>query len=91
MEITITHISQKNKIMNTTNLSKETETKLNDFFNNAIDPKSMAKAIRQVNYILALGVLREHETLKNEVNNLENSFYWLNELAEILNPYLDAE
>lgn len=91
MEITITHISQKNKIMNTTNLSKETETKLNDFFNNTIDPKSMAKAIRQVNYILALGVLREHETLKNEVNNLENSFYWLNELAEILNPYLDAE
>lgn len=77
--------------MSTNNLSKETETKLNVFFNNTIDPKSMAKAIRQVNYILALGVLREHETLKNEVNNLENSFYWLNELAEILNPYLDAE
>jgi hypothetical protein len=25
------------------------------------------------------------------VENLENCFYWLNELAEILNPYLEAE
>ncbi|MCC9018959.1 hypothetical protein [Flavobacterium lipolyticum] len=77
--------------MSTTNLSQETETRLTNFFNNTIDPKEMAKAIRQVNYILALGVLREHETLKNEANNLENSFYWLNELAEVLNPYLDEE
>ncbi|OHT45826.1 hypothetical protein [Flavobacterium tructae] len=77
--------------MSTTNLSQETETRLTNFFNSTIDPKEMAKAIRQVNYILALGVLREHETLKNEVNNLEKSFYWLNELAEVLNPYFDVE
>ena len=77
--------------MSTNNLSKAAETRLANFFNNTIDPKEMAKAIRQVNYILALGVLREHETLKNEVSNLENSFYWLNELAEVLNPYLDEE
>ncbi|WP_369615210.1 hypothetical protein [Flavobacterium sp. CFS9] len=77
--------------MSTTNLSQETETRLTNFFNNTINPKEMAKAIRQVNYILALGVLREHETLKNEVSNIENSFYWLNELAEVLNPYLDEE
>jgi hypothetical protein len=77
--------------MDTKNLSQVAETRLTNFFNNTIDPKEMAKAIRQVNYILALGVLREHETLKNEVNNLENSFYWLNELAEVLNPYLDEE
>ena len=77
--------------MNTNNLSKEAETRLINFFNNAIDPQEMAKSIRQVNYVLALGALRQHETIQNEINNLENSFYWLNELAEVLNPYLDLD
>lgn len=77
--------------MSTNNLSKETETRLINFFNNTIDPKEMAKAIRQANYLLALGVIRESEILQNEIINLENSFYWLNKLAEILNPYLDVE
>ncbi|MCC9070445.1 hypothetical protein LNQ49_02345 [Flavobacterium sp. F-65] len=76
---------------NKNNLSKESEIRLVNFFNNTIDPKEMAKAIRQANYILALGVMRENETLQNEVVTLENSFYWLNKLAEILNPYLDVE
>lgn len=51
----------------------------------------MAKALRQANYILALGIIRNDETLQQETIKLENSFYWLNELAEILNPYLDVE
>jgi len=61
------------------------------FLNNTIDSQEMAKSIRQVNYVLDLGALRQHETLQNEIVNLENSFYWLNELAEFLNPYLDVE
>lgn len=77
--------------MSTNHLSKEAETRLMNFFNTTIDPKGMAKALRQVNYVMALGVMREHETLHNEITKLENSFYWLNELAEILNPYLDVE
>lgn len=77
--------------MNTNTLSKEAETRLMNFFNETIEPETMAKTLRQVNYILALGVMREHETLQNEITNLENGFYWLNELAEILNPYLDKE
>ena len=77
--------------MSTNTLSKETEKNLIDFFNKSVDPKAMAKLIRQLNYIIALGVMREHETLQNEIANLENGFYWLNELAEILNPYLDKE
>jgi hypothetical protein len=77
--------------MSTKNLSKEAETRLLNFFNNTIDPKGMAKALRQVNYVMALGIIREDETLQQEVTRLENSFYWLNELAEILNPYLDVE
>jgi hypothetical protein len=51
----------------------------------------MAKTIRQVNHILALSLMRECETLQLEKTTLENGFYWLNELAEILNPYLDVE
>ena len=35
--------------------------------------------------------MRENETLKLQMINLENSFYWLNQLAEVLNPYLDVE
>lgn len=81
----------KVKIMSTNTLSKEAELRLINFFSESIDPKSMAKAIRQVNYMLALSVMRESETLQTEKANLENSFYWLNKLAEILNPYLDAE
>lgn len=73
----------------TNTLSKETEKNLIEFFNKSVDPKAMAKLIRQLNYVVALGVMREHETLQNNITNLENSFYWLNELAEVLNPYLD--
>lgn len=70
---------------------KRSRNKAHEFFKNTIDPQEMAKSLRQVNYVLALGPLRQHETLQNEKINLENNFYWLNELAEILHPYLDAE
>ncbi|SNR45399.1 hypothetical protein SAMN04487979_106124 [Flavobacterium sp. ov086] len=79
------------EVMNTNTLSKEAEKRLMNFFNHTIDPNDMAKAIRQINYLLALEVMRKNETLKNGIDNIENSFYWLNELAEILNPYLDKE
>lgn len=77
--------------MSKKNLSKEAETRLMNFFNNNIEPQDMAKVLRHVNYVMALGILREDETLQNEKSNLQNSFYWLNQLAEILNPYLDLE
>ncbi|AXB58981.1 hypothetical protein HYN86_06130 [Flavobacterium fluviale] len=77
--------------MSTTTFSKETQLRLTEFFNNSIDVKSMAKSIRQVNYILALNVMHETEFLQQENINLDESFYWLNKLAEILDPYLDVE
>ncbi|WP_337966187.1 hypothetical protein [uncultured Flavobacterium sp.] len=77
--------------MSTNSLSKEAETRLMNFFNNTIEPETMAKTIRQLNYLLALEVMRKNQTLQNEIDNIENSFYWLNELAEVLNPYLDVE
>jgi hypothetical protein len=75
--------------MATNTFSKEMEIRLIDFFANDIDPKHMAKSIRKVNYLLALNAMKEKGNLG--VENLENCFYWLNELAEILNPYLEAE
>ncbi|TPG39325.1 hypothetical protein [Flavobacterium pectinovorum] len=77
--------------MSTNTLSKETELRLADFFNNSIDVKFMAKTIRQMNYMVALSLMHECETLEIDKKNLENGFFWLNELAEILNPYLDVE
>jgi hypothetical protein len=77
--------------MSTNSLSKETQLRLTDFFNKSIDPETMAKNIRKVNYMLALSIMRDCETLETEKINLEQGFYWLNELAEILNPYLDVE
>jgi hypothetical protein len=77
--------------MSTNNLSKETELRLIDFFDKTIDPKTMAKTIRQINYIVTLSLMRKNETLECEIINLGTGFYWLNELAEVLNPYLDEE
>lgn len=53
--------------MSTNTLSKEDETRLLNFFNNTIAPKGMAKALRQVNYVMALGVIREDETLQQKL------------------------
>jgi len=83
----------KSEIMNTKDLSKETEKRLLDFFNNVIDAKDLAKAIRQLNYAIALTVMRDDERgyVYAQKENLEKGFYWLNELAEILHPYLEVE
>lgn len=73
------------------NFSNEVETRLKDFFNDVIDVKDMAKTIRQVNYMLPLCSIRGCETVTSEIKNLDDNFYWLNILAEILDPYLDVE
>ncbi|KAF2081877.1 hypothetical protein [Flavobacterium sharifuzzamanii] len=75
--------------MSTKTLSKEAEIRLMNFFNDRIDAHSMAKALRQVNFTLALNVMSEQENIQQETK-LRDSFYWLNELAETLNPYLDV-
>ena len=54
--------------MSTNNLSKEAETRLVNFFNHTIEPEGIAKAIRQMNYLLALEVMRKNETLQVEID-----------------------
>lgn len=77
--------------MSAENYSKEIEARLKDFFSDVMDPEDMAKAIRQVNYVLSLAVMRECETVESEIKNIEDNFYWLNKLAEALDPYLDVD
>jgi hypothetical protein len=60
--------------MSTKTLSKETEIRLTNFFNQTVTPEQMAKALRQVNFVLPLSLIRENETLQQEIPNLENSF-----------------
>ncbi|MEP6931806.1 MAG: hypothetical protein ABI850_17420 [Flavobacterium sp.] len=80
--------------MSTTNtISKSHENeKLNKFFTDVIDEATMAKHIRRLNYLLTQAVIQEDET-RNVFNRewLDSGFYYLNELAEILDPYLDVE
>lgn len=77
--------------MSENKLTKETEIRLINFFNESVEPKSMAKVIRQVNYLVAISIMREYEALQYKIIKLEDGFFWLNELAEALDPYLDAE
>jgi hypothetical protein len=70
--------------------NKEVESRLKIFFND-IDPKEMAKIIRQINYALSLCSMRECETLESELPNIDDNFYWLNRLAEVLDPYLELK
>ncbi|WP_286969989.1 hypothetical protein [Flavobacterium sp. UBA4854] len=76
--------------MITDKLSAEVETRLNDFFTDKIDCKEMAKMIREVNNALSLCIMKDCETIKFGVKNIDDSFYWLNKFAEVLDPYLEA-
>jgi hypothetical protein len=77
--------------MKTNTLSKETMERLTEFLNVSIPPERMAKVIRKTNYLLSLSLMSECENLQIGIVDLKNGFYWLNELAEILNPYLEIE
>lgn len=79
-------MNAKNTTEVTTSYSNE---KLIEFFEKTIDPEAMARTIRRINYILTLTVIRNDEN-KNPMNPdwLDDGFYFLNELAEVLAPDL---
>ncbi|MBO9583691.1 MAG: hypothetical protein J7574_05980 [Flavobacterium sp.] len=76
--------------MITQDILNEVQARLNNLFTDEIDCKEMAKIIREVNNALSLSVMRDCETVKFGVKNIDDSFYWLNKLAEVLDPYLDV-
>ena len=67
-------------------------SKLNQLLDEKIDEKTLAKYIRRVAYILSLTIIRNDEN-QNPIDKdwADNGFYWLNELAEVLDPVLDLE
>lgn len=76
---------------NDTVKSGYTNEKLIEFFEKGISPDEMAKNIRRLNYSLSLTVIRNddnHNPLDKDW--LDGGFFWLNELAEILDPYLNV-
>lgn len=81
---------QKHKIITTESVSNEIQTRLNNLFTDDIDCKEMAKIIREVNHALSLCVMRRCETIESEIKNIDDNFYWLNKLAEVLDPYLET-
>ena len=64
--------------------------RLSEFLKSTIEPVTLAKHLRRANYILAISQLTDEEssTDKKWVND---SYFWINELAEILDPNLDIE
>ncbi|MRX37655.1 hypothetical protein GJU43_00055 [Flavobacterium sp. LC2016-23] len=77
--------------MATEKISKELENRIADFLNTAIDPKDMAKTIRQVSYTLSLCAMTKNEIVLFGKSSIESNFYWLHRLAEVLDPYLDVD
>jgi uncharacterized coiled-coil DUF342 family protein len=52
--------------------------------------KSLAKILRRLNYVIATDVLSNSES-GQKIEWVNTGFYWINELAEILDPMLDIE
>lgn len=77
--------------MSTNTLSQEAQIRLLHFFNDRIDPQDMAKTLRLANFTIAVGVMSEYEYFQNEIAKLSDCYFWINELAETLNPYLSEE
>lgn len=75
--------------MTTEVLNTEQQEKLMTFFNEEIDPKQFAQIIRRYNHQMSLIIIRDDER-KNVINKqwIDDGFYWLNELAEIIDPNL---
>jgi hypothetical protein len=70
--------------------NKTAVERLATFITQEIEPKSLAKKLRRLNYVIATDVLSNSESGQN-TEWANTGFYWINELAEILDPMLDIE
>ena len=64
--------------------------RLNEFLKSTIEPVSLAKHLRRANYILAISQLTDEES-STDKKWANDRYFWINELAEILDPNLDIE
>lgn len=66
----------------------EKQKKILEFFQSTISPEQMAQLTRRTNYLIGLTAIRNADpNVKKEW--LDDGYYWLNELAEVLDPVLD--
>lgn len=77
--------------MATNNDSEEIDKRIKDFFEDCIAPKDLAKSIRKLSYLIAFSAMSNVKTSDVQISNFSDHFYWLNQLAEVLDPYLDVE
>lgn len=61
------------------------------YFTDDITPKEMAKSLRRATYLIALSYIRAEDG-NNPMNKewTDESYYFLNELAEVLDPVLEG-
>lgn len=73
-------------------LTNYRKTRLEEFFTQAVEPKEMALTIRRAVYLLSLSYIRSEDT-NNPMRQewVDDSFYFLTELAECLDPVLEDE
>ena len=78
--------------MNTSHTKIYSNPKLENFFAKIVDDKDMANILRRATYLIALSFIRSEEN-KNPMSPewTDETFYFLNELAECLDPMLDAK
>lgn len=69
-----------------------TNKKLDVFLSTIVDEKQLAQSLRQSAYLISLSFMRSNPN-DNYMDPewTENSFYFLNELAEVLDPVLTNE
>lgn len=70
--------------------TNEYNPKLAAFLNKIIDEKELAQSLRRAAYLIAMSFIRSEETTNPMCPKwTDDSFYYLNELAECLDPVLE--
>jgi hypothetical protein len=64
--------------------------RVNEFLDKVVDEKSLAQSLRRAAYLIALSYIRSDESTNCMSQGwTDDSFYFLNELAEVLDPVLE--
>ena len=78
--------------MERSHTNNHSNERLNHFLTKIIDEKELAKSIRRAAYLIAMSFIRSDEK-SNPMSPkwTDDSFYYLTELAECLDPVLEDE
>ena len=79
--------------MNQEKIKESIEEKIKEFLNRDIDPKTLALYLRKYNHAI---ISNEMERLSVDfeymyLDEIKDGYYWVNQVAELLDPYLKKE